>query len=287
MDTLTKICSKCLEPKSLSEFEQRTRNRGLHSRCFSCKEKRTPEQNRATVRDYQKRMASRVDIPVPIKKVCSSCKLEKASSAFHKLKNNPNGIKPSCKTCAAKKAKIYGDALAARTGFVPTTLNKTCNVCKQEKTVSEFDLCRRIKAGIRAECKACRSAAYKAKPKDEAFREKRKAETRNWISANPERYLLKNAKDRAIKKGLEFTIKQEDIKIPSNCPVFGTPLIQSLGRGWSDNTPSLDRVDSKRGYTADNIRVISYRANVIKRDGTVEEFQKIVAYMLEHEAKTS
>ena len=38
-----------------------------------------------------------------------------------------------------------------------------------------------------------------------------------------------------------------------------------------DNSPSLDRIDSSKGYTPDNVWVISRRANIIKHDATLEE----------------
>lgn len=37
------------------------------------------------------------------------------------------------------------------------------------------------------------------------------------------------------------------------------------------NSPSIDRIDAKRGYTKDNIWIISKRANSIKTNTTVQE----------------
>ncbi len=87
--------------------------------------------------------------------------------------------------------------------------------------------------------------------------------------ANPIPRMYYAAKVRAKAKGLEFTLKMSDIKIPELCPVFGTPLTE----------PSLDRTDSKRGYTPDNIVVMSMRANKLKNDGTLEEFEAIVRHL--------
>jgi hypothetical protein len=37
------------------------------------------------------------------------------------------------------------------------------------------------------------------------------------------------------------------------------------------NAPSIDRIDNNKGYTKDNIMVISRRANILKKDATFDE----------------
>lgn len=46
-----------------------------------------------------------------------------------------------------------------------------------------------------------------------------------------------------------------------------------------NNSPSLDRMIPALGYVASNVRVISYRANAIKRDATLDELRALVAYV--------
>lgn len=96
--------------------------------------------------------------------------------------------------------------------------------------------------------------------------------------ANPVAALLKWAKRRAQRKGLEFTITEADIVIPKVCPVLGIPLIVSKGKR-SAASPTLDRIDSKLGYIPSNVAVISWKANVIKNYGTVEEHRRIADWM--------
>lgn len=50
-------------------------------------------------------------------------------------------------------------------------------------------------------------------------------------------------------------------------------------------TPSIDRFDNSRGYTPDNIRVISLRANIIKSDATADEVEAVLNYMRGDTAK--
>lgn len=105
-----------------------------------------------------------------------------------------------------------------------------------------------------------------------------KANRKEWKNSNYNKVMLMNAKQRAKRFDLEFDITADDIVVPSVCPVLGIPLIIGLDKR-NDNSPSLDRFDNLLGYTKANIRVISYRANSIKRDATAEEFEKILNYM--------
>lgn len=96
-----------------------------------------------------------------------------------------------------------------------------------------------------------------------------------YIRRNPRQLLLQNARNRAKEKGLAFSITRNDIIIPDLCPLLNIPLERGSGKP-SYNSPSLDRIDSTRGYTTDNIWVISYKANTIKNNSTIEEFEMLL-----------
>ena len=99
-----------------------------------------------------------------------------------------------------------------------------------------------------------------------------------YETARPEQVLLNRAKQRAKKNNLEFSLKLEDIIIPEFCPVLGIPLILKFKTkdGVYKNAPSLDRIDVKKGYTKENSRIISNRANNLKSNATIEELEKIL-----------
>jgi hypothetical protein len=90
--------------------------------------------------------------------------------------------------------------------------------------------------------------------------------------------MLERARWRAKKYGLSFNLTINDIHIPSICPLLGIPLRVNRGTTGtsSDNSPSLDRINSENGYTRDNIWVISQKANRIKSDLTVEQMSAMV-----------
>jgi hypothetical protein len=100
---------------------------------------------------------------------------------------------------------------------------------------------------------------------------------REWRANNYLRSLLSNARARAKRAGIEFDLTISDVVIPTQCPMLETELIIPTGGQVSAHGPSLDRKDSTKGYVKDNVWVISWRANKLKGDGTLEEFRRLVA----------
>ena len=91
--------------------------------------------------------------------------------------------------------------------------------------------------------------------------------------------MLKNARVRARRAGVPFTITVNDIVIPTHCPILGIPLFQKMGKqGGGDHSPSLDKVRPELGYVAGNVIVISNRANRIKSDASIQELRDIASF---------
>ena len=113
--------------------------------------------------------------------------------------------------------------------------------------------------------------AYERSPERHA--KQRVAESRPLARA---RRLVRAARRRAKILGREFTITYKDIVIPDRCPVLGTPLIE---HGLVVNSPSIDRIDNTRGYVPGNVCVISFRANWVKNNATLEEISSVAKYL--------
>jgi hypothetical protein len=97
---------------------------------------------------------------------------------------------------------------------------------------------------------------------------------------NPARHMLSRTRISAKRKGMIFSITEADIlPLPKTCPVLGIVLEYLVGRRNQANNASLDRKDNSKGYVPGNVFVISYRANILKRDATVEEIQGVLEYM--------
>ena len=129
--------------------------------------------------------------------------------------------------------------------------------------------------------------------------ERRRQYTREWQKRNPEKVLqrkrdwMKNpinrikhtlgqAKQRAKAKGFEFSITIDDLlPLPEYCPILDVKL-NYMGTdefGFVNDSPSIDRIDSTKGYIQGNVMIISWRANRIKADATLDELKKLVEYM--------
>jgi hypothetical protein len=150
-----------------------------------------------------------------------------------------------------------------------------CNKCGLSKPIHEF-YWKNKRNHFELECKKCKclhNKEYNFKNKEirnKKNRDKHKEDGR--IS------LLHSARARAIKKNVPFTITINDIVIPRVCPILGIPLIHGDGKVIK-NSPTLDRIIPEKGYIPGNIQVISFYANTIKSDATVEELFKVANYM--------
>lgn len=92
-------------------------------------------------------------------------------------------------------------------------------------------------------------------------------------------YLLTGSRARAKKRGLPHTLTKNDIVIPEVCPVLGIKIRKGDNLTKTGHSPSLDRMDNSKGYTPENVRVISLRANRLKSDATIEEMRRVLHYM--------
>lgn len=91
------------------------------------------------------------------------------------------------------------------------------------------------------------------------------------------RLLLKSSRYRAKRGGLRHTLTLADIYVPVRCPVLGLRLTPSTGRA-GPNSPSLDRIDSRKGYVPGNVIVVSWRANELKKNATLLEMERVAAF---------
>lgn len=88
--------------------------------------------------------------------------------------------------------------------------------------------------------------------------------------------LYNRLKNSAKKRNIPFSLTLTELNsltFPISCPILGIPL--NTNKIQSDNSYSIDRIDSSKGYEIDNIIVISWKANRLKNNATSEELNKI------------
>jgi hypothetical protein len=103
----------------------------------------------------------------------------------------------------------------------------------------------------------------------------------NYRTKPPEiREIYNRLKQSAKKRKIEFDITLSDlnnISFPITCPVLDIPLRWNRGEPKEDSY-SFDRIDSLKGYTIDNLQIISYKANRAKNNLTEEEIKLFCQY---------
>jgi len=92
--------------------------------------------------------------------------------------------------------------------------------------------------------------------------------------------LYNHLKNSAKKRNIPFSLTLTDLNnlsFPLTCPVLGIKLQWNTGNP-KDNSYSIDRIDSTKGYEIDNIIVISYRANKLKNNASLNELNLIAGF---------
>lgn len=139
----------------------------------------------------------------------------------------------------------------------------------------------------RKKCKKCQTKISKLRYASKSDEERKIyiAKGKKWRTENIIRVRLLAAKNRAIKKKIDFDIDEEYIlkllqsqdykckysKIPLDLNVIGSD------KGLLNNyTLSIDRINSNKGYTKDNIVLVAAIVNAMKNDLQESEFLNVV-----------
>jgi hypothetical protein len=101
-------------------------------------------------------------------------------------------------------------------------------------------------------------------------KENKRVSAQKWRNNNKESNILAVARQRSKKYTFDFNITIDDIVIPTTCSILGIPLFWSK-RKVTSNTPSIDRIDSSKGYVKGNIQIISKLANSMKQDASLDQ----------------
>jgi len=170
------------------------------------------------------------------------------------------------------------------------TKTKHCKKCDKVLPLFSFTKNSASKDGLQFACKTC----------DNLRQQKRRIEKKKQIQEYGKQYRIKHTDDmdfrlqgllnasraRSKEKNRENTLTKQDLfeLFPKDgcCPIFGFKL-EWNGTGFRETSPSIDRIDSTKGYTKDNVQIISWKANRIKGYASVEELEVLLAYLKQGE----
>lgn len=158
-------------------------------------------------------------------------------------------------------------------------MDKQCSKCGVIKSEKEF-----YKSQRGSKCKKCfliETRDYKRKlrldPEHRRSEGEKQKERRVRLWQNT---LIHDSKNRK----LENTLTVQDInemfsKQNGLCYWFKIPLIPSKDRKHPQQ-PSLDRLDTSKGYTKDNVVLSCYAANIGRNENNLETWKKFLDMLL-------
>jgi hypothetical protein len=103
----------------------------------------------------------------------------------------------------------------------------------------------------------------------------------NWTNLIIRRY--SSISRRAENRDVKFNLSVLDLsEIPAKCPIFSWVRFEvpsekaSHYRGHKNLAPSLDRINSDKGYTKGNVRWVCSRANALRSNATYQELKALL-----------
>lgn len=197
---------------------------------------------------------------------CSKCGIEKElSSEFYPkdLKKGNECFRKICKKCRYEAQKKL---IKSRKNLKkPIIIEKECLNCKEIKKVSKFNHSIRSLDGYNTQCKECCKK-----------REMIRADTLNGCIVDCLRYV----RIRVRKKEMENDLTKKFItnlycKQKGLCAISKIKMKFRKGGIKYRVNPyrmSIDRIDSSKGYTQDNVQLVCGKANNMKNDMDQDEF---------------
>jgi len=158
-------------------------------------------------------------------------------------------------------------------------MTKVCNTCKIEKELKMFHKHKRTLGGYRNKCKECikiESKIYFEKNRAMLLEKSKKfLKTIDGIIAKSFGHQLETCRDKKLEKPewnlqelREFLKNNEKFVSLYNCWVSSNYL--------SELRPTIDRVDSSKGYTWKNIQIMTWEDN--DKKGCEYQFKKTYVY---------
>jgi len=89
-------------------------------------------------------------------------------------------------------------------------------------------------------------------------------------------YIMRAVRHRARKNNIECYIDAEFLNVllkkqGGRCAISGITLTFAKGQGHISTNASVDRINSTRGYTSDNVQLVAHQVNTMKSNLNLSE----------------
>ena len=156
---------------------------------------------------------------------------------------------------------------------------KRCSKCQITKTLTEFNKTKTNKDGLSYLCTDCNretSKVYRQRNAKRYYENQKAKRSEEGVFISQTFY---NLKTRSTKKGLEISVTRDFIlkllqASKYKCSITGVDMNLETHPRKKANPfkASLDRKDSTKGYTEDNVQWVCWAVNQMKSDRTDKEF---------------
>lgn len=149
-------------------------------------------------------------------------------------------------------------------------------------------------------CKKCYAGSKKKYRATDLYLETKRSSSKKWRDNNRElvtelgkaayrrrktdvqrvvTLIVQRRRNSCKNQGIPFSITAKELgPMPEACPILGIPLIMG-DKVVGPNSPTIDRIDPNGGYVPGNVMIVSFRANTIKHNASLEELEKVVEFM--------
>ena len=221
---------------------------------------------------------------------CSKCEEWKPFSEFSPERPGKKRVVQSwCKPCACEDWRRRMIKNGSPDLVVTFADFKKCDHCGLEKPISEMLKKRKrsIIPGVRPMCLDCnrikKQEAYNKSSQRILSLQRKKQENPKQRASR----IFSGIKSRATEVGMEIDLTKEWVEerlYRGVCEVTGVEFSlanNSFGRNLL--APSVDRIDSAKGYTRDNCKMVIFCYNLAKSNGTHDDVAAMAAGLVQKE----
>lgn len=214
---------------------------------------------------------------------CFKCKEDKDISLFSKNSKKKLGVNGICKECHSKYRKLYYKSNKDK------ELSQVKIYQSLHPEIKSF--CKKAGRTVKSRCPKCNSDVFLTKREsDKGFTRYCSYKCRSSKNKSDYYNYLYDIQKRAKKLKKDFDLDEHFItdllenKQKGKCCITNLPIYirDPKKEATLYNTASLDRIDSKKGYTKENVQWVALGINYMKLDFSESELHKMLELIKEN-----